>query len=338
MAAVAVLVRTLARLVWRDLASFRSLQGNNLFAFVAFIAAMQPASASVFLLLFGGLILLFSSDDPLRKAPPERLALWPLTQGQRLIVRGASLAMTPVFLLAMALGIVTRRFREAATLLAVGIVVYAVHAMWDRSHQSHPSWDVRRLAPPFPTRLGGLVTLHLRQMFLLLETYVAAVLILAAQVYVHTDKKADASVLSVMAALAALAMSTHAQSLFGLDGRDTRLRYRLWPMRGWQALLAKDVAFLLVLAALVVTADLLVGLSAGLAALILGHRRSAVEDTPQRRWRFAGGELAPTGITQIVVLLAVGFGLRDNPHPLWLLLLAVVWAGSVWYHGRELEK
>ena len=333
MAAVAILVRALARLVWRDLASFRSLQGNNLLAFAVF-----TAGAPVFLLLFGGLILLVSSDETLRKVPLDRLELWPLTRRQRLVVRVAALAMTPVFLLAVIVAVTTRRFRETAILLTVGLLLYGVHAAWNRSHQLHPGWDARRLIPQFPTTVGGLITLHLRQMFVLLETYVAAVLIAGAQVYVHTGTKVDPTVLSVMATLAALALSTHAQSLFGLDGRDTRLRYRLWPVSGWQALLAKDIAFLLVLSVLVISADWLVGISAGLAALTLGHRRSVQEDSLQRRWRFAGGELAPTGVTQILVMLTVGFGLKNNPNPLWLLLIVAVWAGSVWYYGRELDR
>ena len=44
--------------------------------------------------------------------------------------------------------------------------------------------------------------------------------------------------------LVALALSPYAQSLFGLDLESGVTRYRLLPLRGWEVLTAKDIAFL----------------------------------------------------------------------------------------------
>ena len=54
-------------------------------------------------------------------------------------------------------------------------------------------------------------------------------------------------------------MSSYAQCLFGLDGEGGRSRYRLLPVRGWQLLLAKDAAFLIVLLPLTLTVAILPG-------------------------------------------------------------------------------
>lgn len=338
MAGLSALVKALARLAWRDIASFRALQGNNLFAFVVFLSAMQPGSASFLLLIFGGLVLLLSAEDPLRKAPPERLALWPLTTHERIAVRIASLALSPILWLALVAGIVTRRWQEALLLVSASVVWQVIHGAMIRTHRQSPAKDLRRLIPRIPGRWGALVTLHLRQMFLLLDTYVAILLVVSVQLYVHLVTNADREALPVIAILTALTLSTHTQGLFGLDGPATAQRYRLWPLRGWEALLAKDLAFLTVLFLLVLPNSVLAGMAGGLAALVIGHRISVEEELPQRRWRFSGGQLAPTGLIQIVAVFVAGFGLRNSPDPRWLALATTAWLGSLWYYGRRLDR
>jgi hypothetical protein len=83
-----------------------------------------------------------------------------------------------------------------------------------------------------------------------------------------------------MTIMVMLALSTCAQTLFGLDGDGGMTRYRLLPVPGWQILAAKDVPFLL--ASLVMTLPL--APSAGLAARALrsGHRPSPFRDPPQQ--------------------------------------------------------
>ena len=48
----------------------------------------------------------------------------------------------------------------------------------------------------------------------------------------------------VLSILIALALITYAQSLFGVDFGSGMTLYRLLPLRGWEILLAKDLAFL----------------------------------------------------------------------------------------------
>ena len=56
-----------------------------------------------------------------------------------------------------------------------------------------------------------------------------------------------------MALVVALALSTHTQVLLGIDGHGAE-RYSLMPLRGWRILLAKDLAFLAILALCMVAA------------------------------------------------------------------------------------
>ena len=51
-------------------------------------------------------------------------------------------------------------------------------------------------------------------------------------------------------------------------------------------------------------------LSAGIAALTVGHHRSITQTIPQLRWRFTSGILVPDGILQTIALFAVGNSAR----------------------------
>lgn len=337
MAPVAALLTALARLVARDLASFRTLEGNNFFAFVLFLAAMQPAGAAVFLFLFGGLIFLLSSEDPIRKIPPERLALWPLTKGQRAVTHIGALALSPVIVLAVVLGIVTRRWRESLGFVAATILIQAVYLLSSSLHHRRPALDLRLLLPKLPGSFGGFITLHLRAMFLLLDTYIALVLTVGAQAYVHFAPHPDRSALSVVAMLSGLILSTHSQNLFGLDGADAPTRYRLLALPGWYVLLAKDLAYLLLLFVITVTTNPVIGLTVGLITLAIGHQRSVMEPSRQRRWRFAGGQLFLPGFLQIAASFMFGTNLMNNFSPVWIVAALVAWLGSLWYYGRELS-
>ena len=78
MAGLPAILTALARAVWRDLRSLNSLAGNNFFLFIVLLLVYQPSSAVFFLMIIGILLLGPLSADPLRKVPPDRLALWPL--------------------------------------------------------------------------------------------------------------------------------------------------------------------------------------------------------------------------------------------------------------------
>ena len=337
MAAVAALLTALARLVARDLATFQTLAGNNIFAFVLFLTAMQPAATSVFLLIFGALIFLLSSEDPIRKVPPERLQLWPLSTTQRYAAHIGALALSPVIWVGVVLGIVTHRWRESLILVSATVIIQVFYLLFSKLHHRQPSLDLRLLIPALPGAFGGFVTLHFREMLLLLDTYVAVILTLAAHAYVHFTPHPDRTALSVVAMLSSLSLSTHAQNLMGLDGADARTRYRLFALPGWRVLLPKDTAYLLMTLLLTITTNPLIGLTTAFAALAIGHQRSAAEPVLQRRWRFAGGRLVMPGIFQIGAVFMFGTNLMNNFHPIWIIGALMAWLVSLWYFGRTLD-
>jgi hypothetical protein len=94
--ALLAILKALRRAVGRNLGTLESIKVNNLFLFVALLVAgalasgQPPKSAEPFFVLLGFLLLFPLSSDPLGKIPPARLALWPLTGGQRLGLRLAS--------------------------------------------------------------------------------------------------------------------------------------------------------------------------------------------------------------------------------------------------------
>jgi hypothetical protein len=141
----------------------------------------------------------------------------------------------------------------------------------------------------------------------------------------------------VLSVMVALALSTYAQSLFGLDLGRGMTRYKLLPLRGWEVLMAKDAAFLAVL--LVLTAPLSIGpgLTFGLTALALGHHSSLHQRIVLKSWRFAGGRLLPVGALQAVG----GFGLGFAQIQFGVAVLAPVvalWLVSVFSYGRGWER
>jgi len=138
-----------------------------------------------------------------------------------------------------------------------------------------------------------------------------------------------------MGLLVALALSTCAQSLFGLDGDAGVTRYHLLPVRGWEILLAKDMAFLAILFVLLLPLDVWPGMTFGLVALAFGHHSSVLLELPQQRWRFASGQL-PFGAMQTAAGMAVGF--VEHQQGWWVLALAAMgYAASVYYYGRRWE-
>jgi hypothetical protein len=139
-----------------------------------------------------------------------------------------------------------------------------------------------------------------------------------------------------MTILVMLAISTHAQTLFGLDGDGGMARYRLLPVPGWQILAAKDVPFLL--ASMVMTLPLApaAGLGAALTALATGHHTSVTHRGKQVRWRFSSGVSFVMGVVQVVGMSSAAAAV--HAIPLLVLPCAGVYACSTWWSGRSLEQ
>jgi hypothetical protein len=336
MAGIAAILKALGRAVWRDLHSYHSLTGNNFFLFVLLLA--QQLSATYFFTLILGLLLLFPlSADPLAKIPPDRLELWPLEKGERMTLRVGSMLMSPAAWITVAVVAKTSRPTLGLALLALAALVQALGVLTTRLAARMPVVHLLRWIPRPPGRWGGLVHKNLRQMLRVLDFYVALLLSASAVAYRIFGRNPDPEAFPMMAVIVVLALSTYAQCLFGIEWPEGWTRYRLMPVRGWQILLAKGMAFMLCAVVLVAGLNGPAGFAAALAALAVGHHASVYTPVPQQRWRFTGGTLWPTGLAQAVCMFGVGIG----AHRAGVLYLGVAAAGygvSLWFYGRAWDR
>src|SRR5262249_26067683 len=144
----------------RDWTALQSLTGNNFFLITVFL--LQRAGVFVYLVL--GLVVLFPlSTDPLRKIPPSRLALWPLTRREHWTLRLAGPWITPVpwVLAAAAVWSVGRTISAGLWVLIAGMFVAAFALSHVPAPGRTPMW---RRVPGFPGPLDQLVRKNLREL------------------------------------------------------------------------------------------------------------------------------------------------------------------------------
>jgi hypothetical protein len=318
------LVRALLRAVRRDLGTFAALRANNFFLFVALLIAgalqsgLPPVSSYPFLALLAFLMLFPLAADPLAKIPRARLDSWPLRPSQRFALRAAALALNPM--LWIAAGLLFAASKAALALIAIPLVTRGV---------ASPRWHPLRRMPTLPGRLAEPIRANLRQIFTVLDTYLAILIaILANLPSVPPDSR------PILSMLVALSLSTYAQCLFSLDGSPTR--YRLLPLPGWQIVLAKDTAYLAVLLLLTFTLTPASALAFGLTALAAGRYPAVASRLTVERWRFTGGRVF-FGVLQTVLGVAMASAATAYGTVV-LLAAAVPWALSVWLAGRSLFR
>ncbi len=332
--ALLTILKALSIAIKRDLGSFESLKLNNFFLFVglliwgALVSGVEPVSAEPLLMLLGFLLLFPLSSDPLGKIPPDRLAAWPISVGQRIALRLISFALSPVVWVAVAILLKTGNpaLTGVFVLIAVAIQVSTVMVQ-------APQWNPLRRIPQFPGRIGGLVLNNLRQMFMVLDTYVAILMSAGGCAYRYLATHPDPAAFPIIAVLVGLALSTYAQCLFGLDLASSAVtRYRLLPLPGWKILLAKDIAFLAILVLLILPLDLFAGVTFGLTALAVGHHSSVLLPVRQKRWRFMGSRLFP-GVVQALGGTILGFA-EFQRGPGFLVAAGALYAFSLFFYGR----
>lgn len=332
------ILRALSRVIRRDLASFQAAKVNNFFLFVflliygALVSGVKPASAYPFLLLLGFLLLFPLSSDPLARIPPDRLASWPIGGAERFGLRLASLALSPVLWLTVVLLFKTSP-SMALFFLGVAVAAQGVIVAAGRIARGAPRWNPARRIPQLPGRLGALIRKNLRQLLSILDTYVALLLSVTGAAWRYLTPHPDAEALPILALLVALALSTWTQCMFGLDSAAGATRYRILPLRGWQILLAKGIAFLAILSVLIVPLNFGPGMTFGLVALAIGNIPSVFVGIPQQRWRFASGRLV-FGVAQAVA--GSMLGMAEYRFGAAVLPFAVcAYAVSVFYCGRR---
>ena len=110
-------------------------------------------------------------------------------------------------------------------------------------------------------------------------------------------------------------------------------RYRLLPLRGWQILLAKDVAFLGVFLVLAVPLDPGAALAFGFTALAVGRYPSMKVHLPQRRWRFSSGSVL-YGVLQGLIGATLGFHATGGG----LVIAFAMYAVALYLGGRAWDR
>jgi len=332
------MVRVLAVLnaVWRAVrrgqGSFASIGTNNFLIFTVYFLRQNGK----FLYLIVALLIFFPlSADPLRKIPAERLSLWPLDRREWWILRILSPWLNPVMWLLAAATVWA--IRRSVTWQLLGIVAGLFALAFVLSDLSGGAWDtLARRVPGFGGLLGELIRKNLRQMICTLDFWLALVLSAGTTIYRIADRTAPPEAFLMMSLLIMLALSSYAQCLFGLDGAGGLTRYRLLPLHGWQILLAKDAAFLIVATGLTLALNPLAGLAAALTVLAVGHEQSVKHLKPQVRWRFSTSSSLGNGVVQVALMFIAGYGVART-NVLLIVPCLVAWWISVMWFGRRLE-
>jgi len=331
MARAVTLLRALATAYKRDWTALQSLAGNNFFL----LTALLLQRAGVFVYLIAGLVMLFPlSTDPLRKIPPSRLPLWPLSRREWWLLRVASPWINPMTWGIAALAIWgagrTLTFQLWAMIAGLFLAAFLISSL-----PLPRGGGFFRRVPSFPGPLNQLMRKNLREILATLDFYCALILSAAMLAFRIFGPPMPREALMAMTVLVVGALSSYAQCLFGLDGDGGLSRYRLLPVRGWQLLLAKDIAFLAVLIPLLLPLAPIAGLGGAMMALAVGHAPTVGRPQEQSRWRFTTGGALGNGITQMIAIAMTVSGIFSTS--LWFLPLAVVvWIGSVWWYGRAL--
>jgi hypothetical protein len=339
---VPAILQALRRAIQRELGSFWSIKLNNFFLFVVLIiygcanSGVRPDSAGPFVLLLGFLLLFPLSSDPLAKIPSSRLALWPLNNPQRLGLRLAGTAFSPILWLALPVMLITARWGAVLLFPVIAVTVQALVLISGGLVRWSPAWNPLPKVPPFPGRLGGLIRNNVRQMLSVLDPYVAILLCLGGTAYRLFAAHPGPAAFPILAIMVVLALSTYAECLFSLDSASGVTRYRLLPLRGWQILLAKDIAYLSVLFVLTAPLDLRAGFTSGFATLAIGHYPSIRSPLAQHRWRFTGGKAA-IGAAQAIC--GIGLGMAEQQFGVRILgFSALLYFASLYAGGGAWER
>jgi hypothetical protein len=321
------------RVIRRDAKSLGSFSTNNFFVVGVAALFLGDPGAFVSLNVVIAVVLFFPlSTDPLRKIPPARLALWPLSDRQKQALRALSPWLNPITWLLAGLAL-WKSIGISVWVMVAGLFVLAF--LVPAIPRGQRKGLLLRL-PNIPGPLNQLVRKNVREMVSTLDFY-SALLWGAAAGALRLVGKLPAAAFMPITMIVLLALSTNALSLFGLDGRGGMTRYRLLPLPGWQILAAKDAAFLAV--ALILTAPLApaAGLGGALVALAIGHYDSVTRWHTEVRWRFSTSASLQGSIVQIVAMIAAGAAVVNFSR--WVLLPCIAAYGvSTWWYGQELDR
>jgi hypothetical protein len=334
----------LARSAVRNARGVGGLLGNNFIAVIVVLMAQEPlnrpSSTAFFYFVIGLLYAVPLARDLTLRIPADRFALWPLGRAQRALIHAANLALNPLLLVAVVFGALSRHPAVRAGLLVSGLIAPFVAAALEylaRVTHRFERVSIVRLIPSFPGRLSGLIQNHIREQLRMLDVYFAAAFSIGGLIYRFSDAHADAMAGLVIGHLLIIQMSTLAQAHLAYDGGAERTRARLLPISGPAILLAKDVAWLSIVAVLAAAYASPSVVAAACAALAVGHAQVARPRIEQRRGHFASGTLWPCGIVQILAIIVAG-GTTAHFGAVVALLFAGAWAASLIWYGQKWEQ
>lgn len=333
------------RLLWavtrRDLNSLSSLGLNNLFFCVAFLVQGSHDRETAFLTALPFLLVLFLpmlfaiSAGTLEKVPSVRANLWPLSPKERVLLRAAGIALSPAFWLLGGVIVLWAGVAVGLCFIAFAALVQLLVFCAARVTGGESPFRLLTYVPRFPGTLGGVVQVSLRHILSSLDFYTAVMLSVVGTSYRFCAAKPQVDAFPILALLIALTLSTYAQRMFGLESPGSVARYHLLPVAGWRILLAKDVAYLGVLATVALPLGLAPAMTFGLIAIALGRYPSLRQTARQTAWRFTGGDIR-FGALQIVFGGLVAMGNMRTSH--WFFAVAVgtyvlsLIAGDFWWN------
>ncbi len=328
-------VQTILAALWtvtrRNRKSLTSFSGNNLYCLAFALCFMGDPQAIVFALVIVGLVLFFPmSSDPLRAIPPDRIALWPLENSERRMLRILSPWLNPLTWL-LAILLIWKRVSIGLWALVMGLFTIGFLA---------PALPLRRIRgwrrlPNFPGPLNQLIRNNLRETLSTLDFY-AGLVVAVPTIFFRVRGLLPPEALVPMTLVIMLTISTNAQCLFGLDGEGGLTRYRLLPIPGWRMLVAKDAAFLSIAVLLTAPLSPLAGLAASLMALTTGHHVSVTRYREQTRWRFQSGASFGGSLGQIILMILAATG-TAYAGPLVLAPCVAGYVWSIWWFGQALD-
>jgi len=327
--------RTILKWLWRTAKRNRStfsFAGNNI-TITAFAFAFMldgPVAAGLFMIM-GVIVLLPLSSDPLQAIPRSRLRIWPLEIRERRLLRLISPWLNPMTWIVLAL-LLWKRVSMGIVVLAAGILVTGFLT----SAKATGRGSIWRAIPRFPSPLNHLIRKNLREMLSTLDFCCGGLIAIAGLLW-RAGGLLPPAAFFPMTIVSMLAISTCALTLFGLDGAAGMTRYRLMPLRGWQVLIAKDVAFLVMAFILALPLSIPGALGAAFMALAVGHKASVGSPRHQARWRFQAGPSVGDALFQIIPMTMAGAAVVYET-PFALLPCIALWAGSLWWFGREIDR
>ena len=341
MAQILALLALLKKLMLRELGSFSSVRFNNFLFSILFILSAQgsgAAKAAFWSTLFFQIVILAPllvtcSVDTQHRLPAERVATWPVTGIQRLLLSCLSFVLNPFFIVLFVgylfwMGPAAGLFFVLLALIVHGMV-FAIGRLPFKL-----MWAAGLNVSRTPLKAGGIAQEMWRELQGTLDFWTALLIAVSGTLYRLFGRSPEPEAFTILSLFVGIAMSTIAQRMLRLDEGRALLRYRLLPIAGWKLLVTLDMTFLISLAVMVSFLSLRTGVAFGLVAIAVGRYPSLRQRANQRRWRFVGGD-PRFGVAQILLGGLAGIGAARAG--LWVLgiafafyVVSVFWGELLW--------